>query len=249
MRHAAYAMVKQLFHRWNASFDLLEPKEVMMLAFATLNSFLRSATLLFLYFSWWLFLWGGFVDLRIDGNALFCRFVDYLPFLHMGISSDAVIYLLTLAFSTFFMLLSVRSSLERKTLGYFVRYTGRFIPFLLYFCFLPHVYAVPVFWLASFFLFDARKPFRSIGTSLYNGALLTLLYAPYLICVGAFHGILYHLHGMIWDIVPVGHFHLVAYAAKYATAVLLYLFFVATIHAFYVRIVQSDTTNKLFWRC
>jgi len=242
------SFLKKLLHSWYISLDLFEPKELGVMVFASLNSMLRSSGVLLRDFSWWLFVWTAYIDLYIDGSGLFCRLWEYTTPLYYSVGFEPRLYLSSLMVSAFVILLNVRSSIEAKTLGYFVRYSSR-LPFfaLLFFC-VPQIYAVPVFWLAAFFFFDATLGFRSFGRSLYNGAVLNLLYAPYLLCVGALHGIFFHVHRLLWELTPLEEYYFAPYATKYTTSLLLYLFFVTMLHTFYVRVVQANSTNQSFWR-
>ncbi|MDQ5890872.1 MAG: hypothetical protein QG604_746 [Candidatus Dependentiae bacterium] len=248
MHRAQTGFLKTLLHKWYASIDLFEPKELTMLSLASLNTLVRSSSLLLCYFSWWLLLWTGYVDLYIDGTGLFSHFWEYFTPMYYGIGAAPRIYLCSLMIVSFVMMLSVRSSLEAKTAGYFIRYSARLPFYALLFFVVPQIYTIPVFWLISFFLFDAQYSLKSFFYSIYNGLILNLMYAPFLLCVGAAHGLLFELHALIWNLTPLDEHYFVPYATKYGVSMILYLFFVAMLHTFYVRVVQSDSTSKWFWR-
>jgi len=237
-----------LFHKWYASLDLFEPKEMTLIGLVTLNTVVRSSGLLVRYFSWWFFVWAGYIDLYIDGYGLFSRLWEYATPLYYSIGFEPRLYLITLAMAVFLMLLSVRSSIEPKNGRYFLAAITSFVPFSILFFVLPHMYTAPFFWLSAFFLFDARPGLSRVVMSVYNGVALNLAYAPFLLCVGAAHGILFDIHRLLWDLTALEEYHFAPYAAKYTTSALLYLFFVATLHTFYVRVVQAHSGNQFFWR-
>jgi len=246
MHQARPSFLKSLLHSWHQSIDLFEPKELSLVLLASLNATVRSLGILFKNGLWLLFVWAGYVDLRIDGSGLFCHFWDYTQPLYFSLGWEPRVYLLTLMLAAFVIILSARSSLEAKTLGYFMRGMKR-LPFVaLLFFVIPQIYAIPIFWLTTFFLCDSPVSFYSFVRSVRNGILLSFLYAPYLLCLGALHGILFHMHRLAWDLTPLEEHYFVPYATKYATSVLLYLLFVVMLHTFYVRVVQANTTSSLF---
>ena len=248
MRRALISFVRTVFHKWYASLDLFEPKELSLLCLASLNTLVRSSGLLVKYFSWWFFVWAGYIDLYIDGFGLFSRFSSYGKLLYYAIGFEPRLYLSTIMLGVFLIVLSLRSSIQPKTFGYFLSAGRYLIPFSLLFFTLPHTYTMPLFWLTTFFLFDARGDIRSFFMSIYNGAVLSLMYAPFLLCVGAAHGILFNVHRLLWDLTALEEYHFAPYAAKYTTSILLYVFFIAMLHTFYVRVVQSNSGDRLFWR-
>ncbi len=237
-----------LFYKWYTSLDLFEPKELSLIALVTLNTLVRSSSLLLRYFSWWFFVWAGYIDLYIDGFGLFSRLWEYATPLYYSIGFEPRLYLVTLMLGVFLMVMSVRSSIEAKTFSYFFSSPKKLCAFAVMFFALPHMYTMPFFWLSSFFLFDSPAGLRAMVMSAYNGIVLNLAYAPFLLCVGAAHGILFDLHRLLWDLTALEEYHFAPYAAKYTTSALLYLFFIATIHTFYVRVVQANSSNPLFWR-
>jgi len=234
-----YSGIKAVLHYWYSSLNLLEPKEVSLLALSAANNMLRSVPALIKNFSWWLFVWAGFVEWRVDGSGLFCRLAEYRTPLLQGVGANASIYTVTSGLCVFVLIALVRSSLQQKTLSYYVRMSGRLIFFLPLFVLLPHAYMLPALWLAAFFLCDAPFGIRAALLSLYNGAVLSFLYAPFLLCLGALHGLLFNLHAFVWELFSIERHMAVFYAAKYATSVVLYLFFLAMLYAFYARVVQG----------
>ena len=248
MYRALGRFLHTVFYKWYTSLDLFEPKELTLISLVTLNTMVRSSGLLLKYFSWWFFIWAGYIDLYIDGFGLFSRLWEYATPLFYSIGFEPRLYLATLLLGVFFIILSIRSSLEAKAFGYFVKYLCCLPFFGLFFFALPHMYTLPFFWLSCFFLLDARPGLYSAVMSLYNGVVLNLAYAPFLLCVGAAHGILFDVHRLLWDLTSLEEYHFAPYAAKYTTSVLLYVFFVATLHTFYVRVVQANSANSLFWR-
>lgn len=248
MYRALGRFLHTVFYKWYTSLDLFEPKELTLMMLVTLNTVVRSTGLLFKYFSWWFFIWAGYIDLYIDGFGLFSRLWEYATPLIYSIGFEPRLYLATLLMGVFTIVLSVRSSIEAKKFNYFAKY-AKYVPFFaLFFFALPHMYTMPFFWLSSFFLLDARPGVYSAIMSLYNGVVLNFAYAPFLLCVGAAHGILFDIHRLLWDLTALEEYHFAPYAAKYTTSVLLYVFFVATLHTFYVRVVQANSANPLFWR-
>ncbi len=249
MAHRTHqSFLKQLLHKWYTSLELFEPKELSVLVFASLNTVLRSSGILLRDFSWWLFVWTAYIDLYIDGSGLFCRLWEYSTPLYYSIGFEPRLYLFFLMFTAFMMILSVRSSIEAKTLGYFMRYTSRLPFFAILFFVIPQIYALPVFWLATFFFCDASLSLRSFWRSIYNAVVLNLMYAPYLLCVGALHGIFFHVHRLLWELTPLEEYYFAPYATKYTTSLVLYLFFIAMVYSFYVRTVQSNSANQIFLR-
>ncbi len=248
MQHSRENIMHSLLHMWYTSFDLFEPKELGLLCLVTLNTMVRSSALVLYYFSWWLLVWAGYIDLYIDGSGIFCHLWEYATPLYYAIGFEPRLYLLTLAVSVFIFLLAVRSSLEAKRFSYFIRHTKRLVFFLPLFFVLPHIYIFPVFWLSSFFLLDARHSVRGFVYSLYNGVVLSTAYAPFLICIGAAHGVLFHIHRFLWEMTSLDEYHFAPYAAKYTTSLVLYLFFVTMLYAFYARVVQANSANTLFLR-
>lgn len=247
MSRAFFHFPRLLFRRWLASFDLFEPKELSLLFLATLNTLLRSGRIVFANF-FWLFAAAAYLDLRVDGSGLFSHFWQYTQPLYYGLGGEPRAYLCTLMLGVYVILLTVRSSLERKDAWYFARY-AKWLPFFAVLFFLiPQVYALPLFWLAAFCMFDASYSVAGLARSLYNGGMIAFLYFPYLLCLGAAHGILFHLHRIAWEFTAVDDHHFFPYAAKYATSILLYLFFVAMLHTFYVRVVQGNVAGDFLKR-
>jgi len=74
------------------------------------------------------------------------------------------------------------------------------------------------------------------------------LYAPFLVCIGAAHGVLFHIHRFVWEMTSLDEYHFAPYAAKYTTSLVLYLLFVTMLYAFYARVVQANSANQVFLR-
>lgn len=127
-----------------------------------------------------------------------------------------------------------------------MRNAGLLIPFAPLYLLMPHIFVMPIFWFMAFFVLDAPRELRAWGAAVYNGFMLWLAYAPFVIMMGAVHGVLFGIHREVWDITFIEEHHVVAYLFKYSVSVLLYLFFVAMLGAFYTRVVAGNSSNKLF---
>ena len=247
MSRVSFHVPRLLVQRWVASFDLFEPKELSLLLLASLNTFLRAGRVLLPYFSW-LFVAAAYLDLRVDGSGIFCHFWQYTEPLYYGLGWEPRLYLCTLMLGAYALMLAVRSSLERKDVWYFAAYAKRLPLFSILFFLVPQVYTLPAFWLMSFCMLDAEYSLSGFLRSIYNGAVLTVLYFPYLLCVGAANGILFHIHRLMWELTMIEEYHFAPYAAKYAISLILYLLFVAMLHTFYARIVQGNMVGALLKR-
>lgn len=241
-------IVATLSKGWKASLNFFEPKELTTLGLVSVNTTVRASLLLFRYFSWWLLLWGLWIDLYVDGTTLFGRFTEYVTPLWYSIGMGPRWYILTIMAIAFVIILSVRASLEAKKGAYYLEYVPRLLFFAPLFVFMPHIFAVPVFLFTSFFLLDGPDTLKALLYAVYNGFMMCAYYAPFIFCMGALHGVLYNIHYWLWSITFIDEYHFVAYLLKYTGSMVLYTFFAAMVHTFYLRVVQSNSTNKLFWR-
>lgn len=237
-----------LIKGWKSSLNFFEPKELTTMGLVSANTTLRATTLLLKYFSWWLLLWGLWIDLYVDGTTLFGRFTEYVTPLWYSIGMGPRWYIMTLMAITFVVILSVRASLEAKQPAYYLTYVPRLLFFAPFFLFLPHIFAAPIFLFATFFLLDGPNSPKGALAALYNGAVVCAYYLPYVVCMGAVHGLLYNIHSWFWGMTFVDEYHFVAYLTKYMGSILLYTFFAAMVGAFYQRVVKGNSSNRLFWR-
>lgn len=248
MQALFHHIVTLLQKGWKSSFNFFEPKELSTLGLVSALTTVRATKIIFTYFSWWLLLWGLWIDLYVDGTTLFGRFTEYVTPLWYSIGMGARWYIATIMAIMFVIVLSVRASLEVKNAQYYLTYVPYGLFFGVYFLVIPHVFAMPLFLLASFFFLDGVNSPRNALYSAVNGVILYAYSFPFIVCMGAVHGLLYNIYAWAWSIAFIDEYHAVAYVLKYAGSVVLYTFFAAMVHSLYVRVVKGQSKNKLFWR-
>lgn len=110
-------LFKNLLKKWGESLEVLKPKNIKLFSLASLNTFIKSITIFFKYF-WWLYI------------LLIATFL--IPGI-FGISRILVnsIMLAASTFITFFLFLTIRSSIERKDFSYFMQYSNKIFGYLI----------------------------------------------------------------------------------------------------------------------
>lgn len=226
------------------SLGYFDPKELEILLLTSLKTTMQGAWKMIKYFSWWLFIFGAYIELVVDGPAIFGRLWEYITPLVMTPDIKSKVFGVTMLLLIFFVMLSVRASLQIKKTSYYLSYLLRLPLFIALFLILPQLFLFPVFWFATFFFLDAQHSLGAWLRSLYNGVMLSVGYAPFVIFIGAFHGVLYHLHNFAWSLIYIEDCYGTAYSIKFTTSALLYLFFAAMLGNFYLRVKHSN--GKLF---
>ena len=101
---------------WEASLGLFEPKEMNALVLVSLNTTWRALQPIIKYFHGGC-LFGCYIDLFVDGNALFGGLWEYARPMWYSIGLAPRLYVATMLFITFVMMLSLRASLHAKKVG------------------------------------------------------------------------------------------------------------------------------------
>ena len=245
-KQSAANIITTLQRSWQASFNFFEPKELRTIVLLSLNTTLRAAVPLAKYFSWWLLLWGCYIDLYVDGNALFGGLWEYARPMYYAIGLAPRLYVMTMLVITFFMMLSVRASLSVKQPVYYLQHIPRLLLFIPLYILVPQIFVMPIFWFIVFFYLDAPYTVKNWGCAIYNGAMLWVANMPFIVIMGALHGVLFHIHRMLWDMTFIEEYHFFAYIVKYSTSMLLYMLFVAMLATIYTRVVSGNSSNPLF---
>lgn len=245
-KQSAATTLTMIQQGWQASFNLFEPKELRTIVLLTLNTTLRALVPMAKYFSWWLLLWGCYIDLYVDGNALFGGLWEYARPMYYAIGVAPRLYVLTMLVITFIMMLSVRASLFAKQPVYYLQHFPRLLLFAPLYVLVPQIFVMPVFWFMVFFYLDAPYTLKSWAYSVYNGLILWAANMPFIVIMGALHGVLFHVHRMLWDMTFIEEYHFFAYVVKYSTSMILYMLFVSMLATIYTRVVNSNSSNPLF---
>jgi hypothetical protein len=235
--------VKNIRESLMLSLGYFEPKELEILLLTSLKTTLRATWLMTKYF-FWLFLPGVYMELIVGGDSDFGRLWEYITPVALTPGMTGKIFATISLLLTFFIILSVRASLKAKQASYYTGFLSRIILFAALFLILPHLFLIPVFWFATFFFFDGSHSIGNWLRSLYNSLILTLGYAPFIAFIGVFHGVIYRLHNFVWALVSVGEYQAFVFLAKYLLSVVIYIFFVAMLGNFYLRVKHGN--SKLF---
>jgi hypothetical protein len=243
-----HEMLHHIVQQWYETFEFFEPRELATLLYTSCKTMQRVVRSMIRYFSWWLLLWTGLIDLFVDGEGVFGHMWEYWRPLYYSIGVDPRIHVVTVAIVVFFITLAARASIEAKNARYFIRYLPRIFGYGVLFFLLPHIYSIPLFWLAAFFFYDTKNTWRGLMHSLFNATMFVASYAPFVVVHGAAHGVVFHLYKLVWECLNIEEYHGFAYALKYAGSLVLYLFFVAMLATLYARVVHSNSRNPLFLR-
>lgn len=229
---------------WKKAFALFDPKELTTLLLVTAKTTGRATSLLLRYFFWLLpVCW--YTDAHIGGVYLFDRFSEYVHPVLFAPDLFARVHLVAVFLLMFFTVLSVRASLEAKDVRYYLVYSPALLWFAASFLLVPHLFLVPVFILSAFFLLDGPRNAASWLRSVVNGFLAWIGYAPFLVSAGGAYGLLYNIHGLVWNIGCGSSMSFLCGAVKFSLSFVLYVFFVSLLSAFYLKVKHSN--QKLFW--
>jgi len=160
-------MFSQFSVFWNESLEFFKWSNFRLFLLATLNNYKRSASIIIRY-CWWVFII-PFIVLYLKGAEELAT-----PF-----SYSLILY--------FFFLLTVRPSIEKKNLAYFLKHINKFpgyflvylmmyIPFML--IFKSTTYLITPFLLASLFFFDLKPTFKNIGQAIKNVIKVSFYFFP-----------------------------------------------------------------------
>ncbi len=243
--------LKTLIPKWFESVQIFKPSNLKLFLLGSLNTFIKSLTIL-LKNSWWIAIF-LLIPFLLSFSLLF--FLKFIPVVGYWIKLYnllvSLLGFLPFVFLTFFIFLTVRSSVEKKDIRYFMSFLNSFWLFLIlallqigFVMYVPIVAKLfPMLWISVLFFLDSKRKFNSLYYSILNGVRSLVFYFPVFIVLGLFNLGCISFSEYLLDFGTIfsgSSSSVIGYILLIIVCFLIELLFISFLNVYYIKIRHKD---------